>query len=76
MAREPRLNPAKLSKSDYHKQKPWNLPLPRLIEQFYFERFGKTTPGNVVSIEERCRVEGAQREARRAARRLRAMDST
>ena len=30
----------------------------------------------VASIEERCRVEGAQREARRAARQQRARDST
>jgi hypothetical protein len=39
-------------------------------------RFGKTTPDNVASIEERCRVERAQREARRAARQQRARDST
>ncbi len=65
----------KLGKIDNHKQEPWKLPLPRFIEQLYFERFGKTTPDNVVSIEERCRVEGAQREARRAARLQRAMDS-
>jgi|SRR2546428_9725374 len=72
MARELGLNPAKLGKID---KEPWKLPLPRFIEQLYFERFGKTTPDNVVSIEERCRVEGAQREARRAARLQRAMDS-
>ncbi len=73
--RELGLNPAKLGKIDNHKQERWKLPLPRFIEQLYFERFGKTTPDNVVSIEERCRVEGAQREARRAARLQRAMDS-
>jgi hypothetical protein len=69
MARELGLNPAKLGKIDNHKQEPWKLPLPRFIEQLYFERFGKTTPDNVASIEERCRAEGAQREARRVARR-------
>ena len=74
--RELGLNPAKLGKIDNHKQEPWKLPLPWFIEQLYFERFGKTTSDNVVSIEERCRVEGAQREARRAARQQRAMDST
>jgi len=58
MARELGLNPAKLGKIDNHKQEPWKLPLPQFIEQLYFERFGKTTPDNVVSIEERCRVEG------------------
>jgi hypothetical protein len=56
MARELGLNPAKLGKIDNHKQEPWKLPLPQFIEQLYFERFGKT-PDNVVSIEERCRVE-------------------
>jgi hypothetical protein len=76
MAPELGLNPAKLGKIDNHKQEPWKLPLPRFIEQLYFERFGKTTPDNVASIEERCRVEGAQREARRAARQQRASDST
>src|SRR6266446_3712929 len=68
MARELGLNPAKLGKIDNHKQERWKLPLPRFIEQLYFERFGKTTPDNVMSIDERCRVEGAQREARGAAR--------
>jgi hypothetical protein len=58
MARELGLNPAKLGKIDNHKQEPWKLPLPQFIEQLYFERLGKTTPDNVVSIEERCRVEG------------------
>ena len=44
MARELGLNPAKLGKIDNHRQEPWRLPLPRFIEQLYFERFGKTTP--------------------------------
>jgi hypothetical protein len=75
MARELGLNPAKLGKIDNHKQEPWKLPLPQFIEQLYFERFGKTTPDTVVSIEERCRLEAAKREVRRAAKRQRAMDS-
>ena len=69
MARELGLNPVKLGKIDNHKQEPWKLPLPQFIEQLYFERFGKTTPDDVVSIEARCRGEGAQRKARRASRR-------
>lgn len=73
--RELGLNPAKLGKIDNHKQETWKLPLPRFIEHLYFERFGKTTPDNIVSIEERCRVEGTQREARRVARQQRRMDS-
>ena len=76
MAREVGLNPAKLGKIDNHKQEPWKLPLPQFIEQLYFERFGKATPDNVVSIEERCRLEAAKREVRRAAKRERAMDGT
>jgi hypothetical protein len=75
MARELGLNPAKLGKIDNHKQEPWTLPLPRFIEQLYFERLGKTTPDIVVSIEERCRVEEARREVRRAARRQPAIDN-
>jgi hypothetical protein len=75
IARELGLNPAKLGKIDNHKQETWKLPLPRFIEHLYFKRFGKTTPDNVVSIEERCRVEGTQREARRIARQQRRMDS-
>ena len=76
MARELGMNPKKLGSIDNHKQEPWKLPLPRFIEQLYFERFGKTTPDNVASVEERCQVEGAQREARRATRQQRARDST
>jgi hypothetical protein len=56
------VNPAKLGKIDNHKQEPWKLPLPQFIEQLYFERFGKTTPDNVVSIDERCRVEGRKQK--------------
>src|SRR6266849_6539031 len=73
MARELGLNPAKLGKID---NEPWKLPLSQFIEQLYFERLGKTTPDNVVSVEERCRLEAAKREERRATRRQRAMDST
>ena len=76
MARELGLNPAKLGKIDNHKQEPWKLPLPQFIEQLYFERFSKTTPDNVVSIEEQMSSRRAQREARRAARQQRARDST
>jgi hypothetical protein len=76
MARELGLNPAMLGKIDNHKQEPWKLPLSQFIEQLYSARFGKTPPDNVVSIEERCRLEAAKREVRRAAKRERARDST
>jgi hypothetical protein len=73
MARELGLNPAKLGKLDNHKQEPGKLPLPRFIEQLYFERFGKTTPDNDRSIDQLRRVEAAQTEARRASRQQHAM---
>jgi hypothetical protein len=70
------LNPAKLGKIENRKQEPWKMPLLRFIEQLYFERFGKSLPTTFVSLEERCRVEGPQSEARRAARQRIAVDST
>jgi DNA-binding XRE family transcriptional regulator len=75
MARELGLNPKKLGKIDNHKQEPWKLPLPQFIEELYFDRFGKTAPDNVVSIEERCRIEAARKEERRTARQERRRDS-
>jgi hypothetical protein len=74
--RELGLNPAKLGKIDNHKPEPWKLPLPRFIEQLYFERFGKTTPDNAASIEERCRVERAQREGETCRQAAACKDST
>jgi hypothetical protein len=74
MARELGMKPAKLGKIDNHKQQPWKLPLPQFIEEFYFKRFGKTSPEAVLSIEERCRLKAAKKEERRVAR-LRAVDS-
>jgi DNA-binding XRE family transcriptional regulator len=75
MARELGLNPKKLGKIDNHKQEPWKLPLPQFIEELYFDRFGKTAPDYVVSIEERCRIEAARKEERRTARQERRRDS-
>jgi|SoimicMinimDraft_4_1059732.scaffolds.fasta_scaffold277968_2 hypothetical protein len=70
------VEPAKLSKSDNQQQEPREIATSAAHRQLYFEGFGKTTPANVVPIEERCRLEGVQREARRAAQRQRARDST
>ena len=75
MARELGMNPAKLGKLDNHTQEQWKLPLPRFIEELCLERFGKTTPEIVMSIEERARLERQKREARRAARQQRATES-
>jgi len=68
MARELGMNPTKLGKIDNHKQEPWKLPLPRFIEELYLERFGKTAPDTVMSIEERARLELQKKQARRAAK--------
>ena len=68
MARELGMNPTKLGKIDNHKQEPWKLPLPRIIEELYLERFGKTAPDTVMSIEERARLELQKKQARRAAK--------
>jgi len=56
MARELGMNPAKLGKLDNHKQEPWKLPLPQFIEELYVQRFGKTAPDTVISIEEQARL--------------------
>ena len=52
MARELGLNPKKLGKLDNHRQEPWKLPLPALIEQLYRKRFGKDRPDVVLSLED------------------------
>jgi hypothetical protein len=67
MARALGMNPTKLGKIDNHEQEPWKVPLPQFIEGLYLERFGKPRPDAVVSVEERCRLDGERREARRAA---------
>jgi hypothetical protein len=75
MARELGMNPAKLGKFDNHKQEPWKRPLPQFIEQLYVKRFGKTAPDTVMSIEERARFEQQKKDARRAAKQQRAMET-
>jgi hypothetical protein len=66
MARALGMNPAKLGKLDNHRQEPWKQPLPQFIEELYFDRFGKTAPDTVVSIEDRVRIEQKKKQARRA----------
>ena len=69
MARELGMNPAKLGKLDNHDQEPWKMPLRKYLEHLYLKRFGRPTPGAVVSIEDRLRLQEQKTEARRAARR-------
>jgi len=72
MARELGMNPAKLGKLDNHDREPWKVPLRQFIEHLYLERFGRALPDAVMSVEERLRLEEQKKEARRAAKQLRA----
>ena len=71
MARELGMNPQKLGKLDNDDQEPWKMPLPEFIEHLYMKRFGKPCPDNVVSIEERARIEEEKRAERREVKRTR-----
>lgn len=62
MARELGLNPDKLGKIDNHKQETWKAPLPQFIEEIYFKRFKKETPGEVKSLEQIIKDEKAKKE--------------
>lgn len=52
MAMELGLNPKKFGKLDNRKQESWKSPFPVFIERIYYKRFGKTSPGEVKSIEQ------------------------
>lgn len=52
MARELGMNPKKLGQKANHHQEPWKVPLSEFIEQLYLQRFGKTRPDHVRSIEQ------------------------
>lgn len=67
MARELGLNPNKFGKLANEKQEPWKKPLPELIEEIYFKRFGRTKPEVVRSIEEIVQDQ-RERKAERKAR--------
>ncbi len=70
MARELGMNPQKLGKLDNDKQEPWQLPLPRFIEELYEKRFGKTRPDVVVTMEQRMAAFRNNKEERREKKRL------
>ncbi len=75
MARELGMNPTKLGKIDNHRQEPWKAPLPDYIEHVYEERFSRSRPIEVLSIEqiaERIQQKKKDRqEARRSSREAR-----
>src|SRR3984893_14282080 len=69
MARELGMNPMKLGKLDNHEQELWKMPLRAYIEHLYLKRFGKPSPDDVTSVEERLRLAQEKKEARRASKR-------
>jgi hypothetical protein len=77
MARELGMNPKKLGKLANHKQEPWKLPLSQFIESLYEQRFGRTCPDVVLSIEDKYKVDAKnqliRKEQRAQARAERAM---
>ena len=62
MARELGMNPIKLGKLDNHKQESWKMPLREYIEHLYLKRFGKSSPDNITSVEERLRLAQQKKE--------------
>lgn len=46
------MNPKKLGGMANHRQEPWEVPLPRYIEELYLKRFKKTRPDSVRPIEQ------------------------
>jgi len=68
MARELGMNPRKLGKLDNHDQKPWKIPLRQYIEHLYFKRFGKESPDEVLSIEEKVRRDTERKAQKREAK--------
>ena len=70
MARELGMNPKSFGKLDNHRQEPWKLPLGQFIVECYLKRFGKL-PEDVLSIEQRIKLEEKKKAARREAKRLR-----
>jgi hypothetical protein len=68
MARELGMNPMKLGKLDNHEQELWKMPLKAYIEHLYLKRFGKPSPDNNTSVEERLRLAQEKKEAQRASK--------
>ena len=69
MARELGMNPRTFGKLDNNHQEPWKIPLAGFIERLYAERFGRSRPEAVTSLEEQSKL-AEQKTARRKAERL------
>jgi len=63
---------------DNHRQEPWKLSLPRFIEDLYLQRFGRSRPEVVLTIEGRARLPAEKKAAKKArkAERRAARDAT
>ncbi len=68
MARELGMNPRKLGSLDNHHQERWKAPLPEFIESLYEQRFGRSRPDTVVSIEDRAAALASKKAERREIR--------
>jgi len=68
MARELGMNPRKFGSLANHKQQPWKAPLPVFIEDLYEERFGRSRPEQILSLEELSRQRDRKKQLRREER--------
>jgi hypothetical protein len=68
MARELGLNPKKFGGLDNQGQETWKQPLPDFIAGLYLERFERTRPDPILTIEEMAAAKLAKKQARKAAR--------
>jgi hypothetical protein len=68
MARELGMNPAKLGKLDNDNQEPWKMPLGHYVEHLYRKRFDRERPENVLSLEEKIRLDEENKRRKREAK--------
>lgn len=66
MARELGLSPKRFNSYADNKDQPWKKPLPEFIESLYEKQFGRTSPENVMTMEEIAAAHVAKRAARKA----------
>ena len=62
MARELGMNPQKLGGLANHKQERWKSPLTEFIEQCYEKQFGRSTPEDTRSIEQKLEAKRSKKE--------------
>jgi hypothetical protein len=65
MARELGLNPKKFGSLANERQEPWKRPLGEFIEHIYFQRFGKSQPDHVASIEQQLEEKRERKRLKR-----------